>query len=121
MLNGSCLCGAVAFETQKLSGPIVHCNCQTCRKAHSAAFATTARTERAHFEWTRGKKFLGNFESTPGKIRHFCTRCGSHLMAEWTDQPRGDPASGLSRHRSRGETVYSHLDIPSSSVARFSG
>ena len=34
---------------------------------------------------------------------------------------RGDPASGLSRHRSRSETVCSHLDISSSSVARFSG
>ena len=87
MLYGSCLCGAVAFETQGLSGPIVHCNCQTCRKAHSAAFATTARTERAHFKWSRGKEFLGHFESSPGKIRHFCNKCGSHLMAEWPDQP----------------------------------
>ena len=87
MLYGSCLCGAVAFETQSLSGPIFHCNCQTCRKAHSAAFATTARTQRAYFKWSRGKEFLGHFESTPGKLRHFCTKCGSHLMAEWTNEP----------------------------------
>ena len=25
---------------------------------------------------------LGAFESSPGKFRRFCTRCGSHLMAE---------------------------------------
>ena len=87
MLRGSCLCGAVEFETQGLSGPIYHCGCQTCRKAHSAAFATTARTERANFKWSRGSEFLGHFESTPGKVRHFCTKCGSHLMAEWTEQP----------------------------------
>ena len=86
MLYGSCLCGAVAFEAEGLSGPIFHCNCQTCRKAHSAAFTTTARTERANFKWSRGKESLGHFESTRGKVRHFCTKCGSHLMAEWTDQ-----------------------------------
>ena len=86
MLNGSCLCGSVAYETQGLSGPIVHCNCRICRKAHSAAFATTARTERANFKWDRGEEFLGHYESTPGKIRHFCTKCGSHLMAERTNQ-----------------------------------
>ena len=87
MLYGSCLCGAVAYETQGLSGPIFHRNCRTCRKAHSAAFATTARTERAYFKWSRGREFLGHFESTPGKLRHFCTECGYHLMAEWTDEP----------------------------------
>jgi hypothetical protein len=87
MLYGSCLCGAVAYEANDLSGPIYHCSCRTCRKAHSAAFATTARTERSQFKWSRGKEFLGHYESTPGKIRHFCTKCGSHLMAEWAGQP----------------------------------
>ncbi|MGZ7458009.1 GFA family protein [Pseudomonas sp. Ma2-10] len=42
-----------------LGMPINHCHCQTCRKAHAAAFA-----------------------SSPGKLRHFCSVCGSHLMAE---------------------------------------
>jgi len=30
---------------------------------------------------------LGAFESSPGKFRRFCTRCGSHVMAERTAQP----------------------------------
>jgi hypothetical protein len=30
---------------------------------------------------------LDAFESSPGKLRHFCKRCGSHLMAERTAQP----------------------------------
>lgn len=29
---------------------------------------------------------VAHIESTPGKLRHFCPKCGSHLMAEWTDQ-----------------------------------
>jgi hypothetical protein len=87
MIRGSCLCGAVTYEVEALSGPIVHCHCRTCQKAHGAAFATTARVRREDFHWTRGEATLGAFESTPGKLRHFCTRCGSQLLSEWVDQP----------------------------------
>jgi hypothetical protein len=87
MIKGSCLCGAVAYEAAALSGAPVHCHCRTCQKAHSAAFATTARVRREDFAWTRGEDARGGYESTPGKLRHFCTRCGSHLMAEWTATP----------------------------------
>ncbi|MEZ4356483.1 MAG: GFA family protein [Myxococcota bacterium] len=83
---GSCLCGGVAFEAEALSGAIGHCHCRTCRKAHSAAFATTARVRRAQFRWTRGEELLGHFESTPGKWRRFCSRCGTQLIADWADQ-----------------------------------
>jgi len=88
-MQGSCLCGAVAYEAAKLAGPIGHCHCRTCRKAHSAAFASTARVDRADFRWLRGQDdALAAFESTPGKLRHFCRRCGSHLVAEWVAQPQ---------------------------------
>ncbi|MBV8594558.1 MAG: GFA family protein, partial [Caulobacteraceae bacterium] len=87
MIEGSCLCGAVAYQADALAGPIVHCHCRTCQKAHSAAFATTARVARDQFRWTRGGDVLAAFESTPGKLRRFCTRCGSQMISEWVDQP----------------------------------
>jgi hypothetical protein len=87
MLSGSCLCGAVAYEIDGSLGPIGHCHCRTCQKAHAAPFATTARLDRAAFRWSRGADVVAHFESTPGKKRHFCPRCGSHLMAAWDDQP----------------------------------
>lgn len=87
MIQGSCLCGSVAFEAGALTSPIGHCHCRTCQKAHSAAFATTARAAREGFRWTRGTEQRRHFESSPGKLRHFCGRCGSHLMAEWVDAP----------------------------------
>jgi hypothetical protein len=37
------------------------------------------------FRWTRGEEVVAAFESTPGKRRFFCPRCGSHLVAAWTD------------------------------------
>lgn len=81
-MKGSCLCQSVKYEADALAGPIVHCHCRTCRKAHAAAFASTARVNRASFHWLSGKEHLGSFESSPGKLRHFCTKCGTHLIAE---------------------------------------
>lgn len=85
-MRGSCLCQSMTYEIDALAGPIAHCHCRTCQKAHAAAFASTARVHRSAFRWTSGTEALGSFESTPGKRRHFCTRCGSHLIAEWLDR-----------------------------------
>ncbi|HBX37286.1 MAG TPA: aldehyde-activating protein [Pseudohongiella sp.] len=86
-MKGSCLCGESRYEINALSGPIMHCHCMTCQKAHSAVFATTARVNRDDFRWLKGADDLGSFESTPGKRRWFCRNCGSHLVAEWVDRP----------------------------------
>ena len=86
-LKGSCLCGSVQYQVQQLDMPIVHCHCQTCQKAHSAAMNTTAGVLREHFQWTQGEGALHHYESSPGKVRHFCGNCGSHLMAERVDKP----------------------------------
>ncbi|WP_311197481.1 GFA family protein [Pseudomonas protegens] len=86
-LNGSCLCQGVQYQVQRLDMPIGHCHCRTCRKAHAAAFASTAGVMREHFRWTRGQELLRAFESSPGKLRHFCSVCGSHLLAERPGQP----------------------------------
>ena len=85
MLSGSCLCGAVAYEADAPLGPIIHCHCRTCRKAHGAAFSSIAAVPRDTFRWTRGEGLLSSFESSPGKFRRFCSRCGSQLLAERTD------------------------------------
>ena len=87
-MKGSCLCGGVEYEVASLAGPIGHCHCKTCRKAHAAAYASTARANRVDFRWIKGQDHLGAFESTPGKLRHFCKNCGTHLVAEWVAQPQ---------------------------------
>ena len=86
-LKGSCLCGAVRYEVDRLDMPIGHCHCLTCRKAHAAAFATTAGVMREHFRWTAGEDRLSAFESSPGKLRRFCPVCGTHLIAERPTHP----------------------------------
>jgi len=86
-LTGSCLCGSVRYEIQSLDSAITHCHCKTCRKAHAAVFATTARVMRDRFQWTAGEHHVRSFQSSPGKFRHFCSLCGSHLIAERPAQP----------------------------------
>jgi len=82
MLNGSCLCGAIAYAIERLDKPISHCHCLTCQKAHAAAFASTAGVLREHFRWLRGEDKLSSYESSPGKLRRFCSICGTQLVAE---------------------------------------
>jgi len=86
-LRGSCLCGAVRYEVDQLDMPVVHCHCVTCRKAHAAAYASTAGVMREHFRWTTGEEKLSAYESSPGKLRRFCSACGTHLLAERPAQP----------------------------------
>ena len=86
MLTGSCLCGAVAYEVDAPAGRIVHCHCRTCRKTHGSAFSSLSAVPREKFRWARGEEKLTGFESSPGKVRRFCSICGSHLFAERTGQ-----------------------------------
>ena len=84
-LTGSCLCGTIRYRASGL-GPIGHCHCETCRKAHAAAFSSVARVARSGFRWTQGEDALSSYQSSPGKHRYFCSRCGSQLAAAWEDE-----------------------------------
>jgi len=81
-MQGSCLCGAVRYEAVALAGPIQHCSCTTCRKAHAAAFSSGAPVRHADFRWLAGEALLRFFESSPGKRRHFCSVCGSQVYTQ---------------------------------------
>ena len=85
-ITASCLCGRVGWEADGLSSPVGNCHCHTCQKAHSAPFAVTSRAPRAGFRWTGDEADRNAYESSPGKLRHFCRHCGSQMMAEWVDQ-----------------------------------
>jgi hypothetical protein len=69
------------YQVERVAGPMANCHCRMCRKAHGAAFATILPVATAGFRWTCGEQLLTHFESSPGKRRWFCSRCGSHLIS----------------------------------------
>ncbi|MCY0966198.1 GFA family protein [Parathalassolituus penaei] len=79
-MKGSCLCGQVRYEADALASPIQQCSCHSCRKAHAAAFNTGAAVRLADFRWLAGEELLSRYESSPGRVRMFCSCCGSQLI-----------------------------------------
>ena len=78
-MTGSCLCRAVSYEITGSFKAAGHCHCFICRKSHGAAFATWAHVNPDQFRWTAGMEFVARYESSPGKVRCFCKKCGSPL------------------------------------------
>jgi hypothetical protein len=75
MIRGSCLCGAVRFEIDKVLA-LTHCHCANCRKLTGAAFATYAHVTDSKFRFTAGEENSVQFESAPGSYRNRCKICG---------------------------------------------
>lgn len=81
MIEGSCLCGEVRYEAAEPAGSMANCHCETCRKAHGAAFSTIVPVKSAGFRWISGENLLSHFESSVGKRRWYCTKCGSQIIS----------------------------------------
>ena len=81
MIKGSCMCGEVTYTIQGTVGEITHCHCTTCRKAHSAAFSSVAAVQIDEFKFTSGGNLIKCYQSSPDKVRCFCSNCGSHIYA----------------------------------------
>ncbi len=87
MHHGSCLCGQVTYQLDAEITEVACCHCRQCRKAQGTAFATNAPVEEKHFKITSGKELIREFESTPGKLRAFCSNCGSPLYSHRANLP----------------------------------
>ena len=81
MIEGSCLCGEIVYRAERTAGPMGNCHCRMCRKAHGSAFSTVLPVEADGFRWVRGEAGLQRYESSSGKWRWFCGRCGSQLVS----------------------------------------
>ena len=75
MIRGSCLCGAVRFEIDKVRA-LTHCHCANCRKLTGAAFATYAHVDADAFRFVAGEDKTVGYESAPGRFRDRSKTCG---------------------------------------------
>ena len=62
MIRGSCLCGRVRFEVDRLTGPFELCHCSRCRKVTGSAFAATVGAMAEDFRWLCGAESIGRCE-----------------------------------------------------------
>ena len=88
MLSGRCLCGTVRFEIDGQLGPAIFCHCSQCRRASGTAFATNAPVRARYLRFVAGREAITEYPSSTGKLRAFCSRCGSpvYSRAEATAQ-----------------------------------
>jgi hypothetical protein len=86
-LVGHCLCGTVRYRISGRIGPVVYCHCSQCRRASGTAFATNANVRKSDIAFLSGRDRITEFESSPGKIRAFCSRCGSPIYSRTDSDP----------------------------------
>ncbi len=82
MYSGNCLCGGIQFRIDAELAPIQVCHCSQCRKAQGTPFATNTPVSTDAFHLMSGAELLTVFESSPGKQRVFCSRCGSPIYSK---------------------------------------
>lgn len=87
VLTGRCLCGAVRYEVHGKPGPVAYCHCRTCRRANGTAFAANAPVRARYLKWISGREGIREYESSPGKMRAFCSQCGSPIYSRTVDDP----------------------------------
>ena len=83
--EGGCLCGAVRFVADGPPDEVAWCHCFSCRKHSGAPVSVFVGFKRTNYVVTRGE--ITKFNSSPGRWRGFCTKCGSTLTCE------GEPTS----------------------------
>lgn len=111
-MTGSCLCGAIAFESTGAVIDFAFDHCSRCRKATGSAFFAEILVELAGFRWSRGASEIRTYEAPvrerpPGYRRDFCATCGGavpivHAARGLVIVPAGivddDPGARPQRH-----------------------
>ncbi len=84
MVNGSCLCGSVAFAIEGTLTPIQLCHARRCQKFTGSAFSPELAAKKSRLRWIRGEELITVYEAPllrepPPLRRAFCRVCGSPL------------------------------------------
>ena len=84
VLTGGCLCGAIRFElaVEGELGLLLNCHCHFCRRAHGAAFVTSAPVATRRLRFVQGESAIARYEA-----RYFCGTCGTRLFNRLESRP----------------------------------
>lgn len=116
MAQGSCNCGAVAFEIDADLSQVLVCHCSICRKATGANGVAVVVVDKAVFRWTRGEDQIATWQK-PGHDWHcwFCRTCGS-LLPGANDPTRMFAPAGLITQGGENLRVAHHIFVDSRAV-----
>ena len=75
--EGSCLCGAVAYEARGAALFMQNCHCQRCRRARGAAHASNIFYAMDQFRWQQGEERLREYKLPEARFHttSFCADC----------------------------------------------
>lgn len=79
-VEGGCLCGAVRFAVTGEPLNVAWCHCESCRRHSGAPVSVFLAVRRDEFAVSKGE--ITKYNSSPGRWRGFCGRCGSTLTCE---------------------------------------
>ncbi|MER8595195.1 GFA family protein [Mesorhizobium sp. M1182] len=91
--TGSCLCGAVRFQTLGPLRGVVYCHCSQCRKQSGHFYAATNVADRDIT--ITGAKSITWYEASSFARRGFCKTCGSLLFWKPSDDGYVSVMAGL--------------------------
>ena len=119
MIRGSCLCGAVRFEVDRVAGPFELCHCSRCRKVSGSAFAAGIYVNREDLRFTKGLEFIKTYEAPilrapPPYRSSFCAQCGSSLPDPSAKSPLVEiPAGALDGDPQLRPDKHIYVDVKS--------
>jgi hypothetical protein len=79
-LQGSCHCGAVAFEVDGPFLSVTYCHCTTCKKISGGVGTANGRSRSDSIRVLRGEEHLRTYQPDEGSAKTFCSLCGSNLF-----------------------------------------
>jgi len=82
-IDGSCHCGAIAYEAEIDPEMVGICHCTDCQTLSGTAFRVSIFAPEEKFRLTRGtpKIYVKTAESGAKRVQAFCAECGSPIYA----------------------------------------
>jgi hypothetical protein len=88
-LQGSCHCGAVAFEVDDPFAYVTYCHCTTCKKISGGIGTANGGASRDAIRILQGEEHLRRYQPAEGSAKTFCSLCGSNLFGGgWPESER---------------------------------
>lgn len=78
--SGTCFCGAVEVTVTGEPVGMGYCHCESCRSWSAGPVNAFTLWPDGTFAVTKGEEFIGTYNKTPRSDRHYCTKCGGHVM-----------------------------------------